>query len=473
LRDRLTLLPALNWRMSDEERLRIACRAAAIGVWEWDIDSNEMVYTRIAREICGFTHAQPITLAMAQAVTHPDDIDRTMAQARRALDPELRDTSEFVYRIIRADTGAERWVRAYGEAQFELVNGVERAVSYVGSLQDITEEKAREDAVAESEARLRLAIDAGQMAVWEVDVGNDRVIGSPELNRLYGFPEDSNPTIDDFRSRYAPGERERLTEYGHKVLSEGGTELHSDIKHIWPDGTVKWLLMRAHASMNRDGDGLRVLGVVADITEKKKREEQVETVARELRHRLLNTFAIISALASRSWPDGHGTAKSDFQTRIAAIGKATELMFSRDDMLNHSVTLQQVLETITAPYRSAVDDPFVFEGPNVDVTEHTRSLAMAVHELSTNALKYGALSVPQGRVTLTWGVNTDGSLTIRWQEKFGPQVLQPTRSGFGTMLLEHMLFSPPNTVAIDYAEEGLTCVVTLRGCAPPSVCSKE
>lgn len=473
MRERLTLLPALNWRMSDEERLRIACRAAAIGVWEWDLDTNEMVYTRIAREICGFTHAQPITLGMAQGVTHPDDIERTMAQARRALDPEIRDTSEFVYRIVRADTGAVRWVRAYGEAQFELTNGVERAVSYVGSLQDITEEKAREDAIAESEARLTLAIDAGQMAVWEVDVGNDRVIGSPELNRLYGFPEESNPTADDFRSRYAPGERERLTEYGHKVLSEGGTELHADIKHIWPDGTVKWLLMRAQARMNRDGDGLRVLGVVADITEKKLREEQVETVARELRHRLLNTFSIISALASRSWPEGYGTAKSEFQTRIAAIGKATELMFSRDDMLNHSVTLQQVVETITAPYRSSVEDPFIFEGPDVDVTEHARSLAMAIHELSTNALKYGALSVPQGRVALSWSAGTDGSLTIRWQEKFGPPVLKPTRSGFGTTLLERMLFSPPHTVAIDYAKEGLTCVVTLHGCGESPDCSKE
>jgi two-component sensor histidine kinase len=213
--------------------------------------------------------------------------------------------------------------------------------------------------------------------------------------------------------------------------------------------------------------------VVADITEKKKREEQVETVARELRHRLLNTFSIISALASRSWPEGHSDAKSDFQTRIAAIGKATELMFSRDDMLNRTVTLQQVVETITAPYRSTGDDPFVFEGPEADVTEHARPLAMAIHELSTNAVKYGALSVPQGRVSLNWSAGADGSLTIRWEEKFGPPVLQPSKAGFGTTLLKHMLFNPPHSVELDYAAVGLTCVVTLHGCGSNPNCLKK
>lgn len=455
--------PTLIWSVTEAERLRIACRAASIGVWQWNLLTDEMIYTRTARAICGFPDVGPVTTDMVRKVTHPEDYPRTSALAKRAFDPSIRDSSEFVYRIIRADDGAVRWVKAYGEAQFAVVGGVERAIAFVGSLQDITEEKAREDALAGSEARLRLAMEAGQLAVWEVDVGLDKVTTSPELNRLYGFPEDSTPSMDDYRSRYAPGELERVRTEAEKIVAAGGDKLNFEIRHLWPDGTEKWLLLKAEVGLNAHADGVRVIGVVADITETKKNEERLAIVARELRHRLQNNIAIISALAARSWPVEFQEERRDFQRRLVAIGKATELMFPRSDVIEQ-VTVERLLQEITGPYRSEAQDPFSFDGPDAPLPDrHVRPLAMAIHELATNAVKYGALSVAEGKVIVRWQAAKDGALTIEWRETDGPPVAPPQNAGLGSELLTKLLFQTPNSIVVSYDVEGLRCSISLTG----------
>jgi PAS domain S-box-containing protein len=448
-----------RWHVTDEERLRIACRAASIGVWQWNLSTNEMVYSRIAREICGFEETGPVTLDMVQGVTHPDDIERTRAQARRALDPLIREKEEFRYRIVRADTGTVRWVKAYGEAQFAAVDGVLQAVTFVGSIQDITEEQAREDSLAERADQLRLAMDAGEMAVWEVDLDTRNISTSPELNRLYRFPENSSPTADELQSCYAPGELERVRKEADRILAQGGKSLDFTIKHAWPDGVEKWLMVRAEVSAKRDGTGQRMIGV-SDVTDSKKHEERLATVARELRHRLMNLISVVSAIANRSWPPDHTETKAAFQSRLHAIGKATDLMFPRDSSAEE-VTLRTLLQDVTAPFRSDTHDPFRFDGPEVLVHDRIRNLAMAFHELATNAMKYGALSVPEALVEVAWTILDDGSLLITWKELSGPPVSVPSVSGLGTTLLTRMLFAPPDEVLLEYNPSGLICRIHL------------
>lgn len=447
--------------VSDEDRLRIACRAASIGVWQWNLLTNEMIYSKIAREICGFPEHGPVTLDMVQGVTHPDDINRTRAQAQRAMDPALRESNEFRYRLIRADTGEVRWVKAYGEAQFAVLGDGLRAVTFVGSLQDITDEKKREDAHAQQAERLRLAIDAGRMAVWEVDMDTNTITGSKELNRLYGFPDDSDPTVEELQSRYAPGEKERVSQDAERIMAAGGKALNFTIKHVWPDGTEKWLLVRAELCEKLDGPGQRIIGVVGDVTDAKRQEERLEIVARELRHRLMNLVAVINTIAIRSWPADRPETRREFQSRLLAIGKATDLMFPPGSAENE-VTMAHLLLELTAPYRSPDHDPFTFSGPDVVVSDRLRDLAMAFHELATNALKYGALSVPEGKVDVRWAVDADGSLGITWEESSGPPVVVPTSTGLGTTLLTRALFALPDRVEVDFRASGVVCRINVR-----------
>lgn len=136
-------------------------------------------------------------------------------------------------------------------------------------------------------------------------------------------------------------------------------------------------------------------------------------------------------------------------------------MFPRDSNAQ-GATIRALLQDLTAPYRSSDHDPFDFEGPDILIDGLARNLAMAFHELITNALKYGSLSVPEGRVLVTWGRTADGSIEIDWKERFGPSVTQPTTHGLGSSLLTQLLFPPPNRVTVQYEASGVAARFLLR-----------
>jgi len=447
----------LSGRLTPEERLRIATSAARIGVWEWDLEDNSMVYSEIAKAICGFRQDEPVTFAMVQTVTHPEDYPRTSSAAARALDPAIRENVVFRYRIKRADTGEERWVLAYGEAQFEEREGAIRAVRYVGTLQDITEQHRAAQLQAESEARLRLAIDAAQLAVWEVDVTAGTVTGSVELNRLCGFPDDATPTLEEFNSRYAPGEAERIAREAAEATARGETRFQAEIHHIWPDGTEKWLLLRAQSVPARvGGSNERAIGVLMDITERKRQEEALAVLSRELRHRVKNSLTVVAALARRAIvsKDDPDKASAEFMGRVSALGVASDLAFNSEGEL---VALDVLIRRIVAPYEEHGADRIETQGPSVIVPGQLASkLALAIHELCTNALKYGALSVQAGKVTMSWR-RQNQHLSMRWIERGGPPVSPPTKPGFGSRLLQRGIFSAPDAVTVTYEPEGLRC----------------
>ncbi|WP_353644482.1 HWE histidine kinase domain-containing protein [Mesorhizobium sp. WSM2239] len=448
--------------IDSERRLAIATRAAALGIWDWNLITNEMIYSDRAKEICGFPLDEPVNVEMVRSITHPDDLPQASAQARRAIDPQIRSRDIYRYRIRHFATGEVRWVVAHGEAIFEEVDRVEKAVRYVGTLQDVTEQAKAEEAALESEARLRLAMEAADIAVWEVDLANDTITHSPELNRLCGFPEDARPTIEEFRSRYAPGERERLKKEGAEALARGETRLQSEFRQLWPDGTQKWMLLRAQFVPGGQGAGQRVIGVLLDITERKRAEERLKIIARELQHRVKNSLAIIQTIANQSFrgKTDMEEAFGSFSARLRALAAANDAITLGDFS---SAQLVDVVNKATTPYRDPKGDPFVFSGEDTAVSSKKAvAITMALHELSTNAAKYGALSRPSGRVSISWSVSPDGALSLQWREIGGPPVKQPRKKGFGTRLLERGLFARgEGSVTLLFDECGLKCEISI------------
>src|SRR5206468_6946058 len=125
-------------------RLELAMEAGGLGMWEWDIATNRMIYSDRAREIYGFSRDIALTFEMVRDATHPDDLPFTSAQAQRSIDPEIRERKPYEYRLIRPD-GSIRWVLAFGQAIFESdQNGKLRATHYIGTIQDITTRKEME-----------------------------------------------------------------------------------------------------------------------------------------------------------------------------------------------------------------------------------------------------------------------------------------------------------------------------------------
>ncbi|WP_411976464.1 PAS domain-containing protein [Sulfitobacter faviae] len=250
----------------DSDPYQLACLAAGVGVWDWDLRSDEIYFSSLAREIQGLSQDEPATFATVRSLTHPDDAADMLAALEHALDPENRLQESYVYRITRPDTGELRWVRAHGVARFAEVEGKIQAVHYSGSIEDITEREEMRRALTESEARLRIALDAAQMAVWEIDLESDIVTSSVELNRLYGFPDDAKPAADDFRARYAPGEGERLAKAGAEARASGENKLQTQVRHLFPDGSERVFLLRAALAPVDHTGRERAIGVVFDIT---------------------------------------------------------------------------------------------------------------------------------------------------------------------------------------------------------------
>lgn len=446
--------------------LDLALRAGGVGIWTWDVRDNGLSYSRIAREICGFPLQGEVTRDMVRAIVHPDDRSMTERMAEQALDQRDGTSEPYDYRIIRADDGSIRSVRAYGVVEFKTVNGESRARRLSGSLQDITDLKQAMAALENSETRLRLATEIGSIAVWEVDLLSHTIVHSPELNRLCGFPPEAHPTADEFRALYAPGEMERLRAYSEGEMAEGKTRLQSVIKHEWPDGQVKWLMMRAQLGPETAPPFSRAVGTLIDVTDTSGKSERLATVARELRHRLKNAVTVIGAIASRSWPKGedHKDGLHSFKGRLHAIGSVADLMFDNE---TETGPLDTLIRTVTDPYRADCHDPFILDGGS-DMLDRrmSTSVAMAIHELCTNAVKHGALSTPDGTVGITWGDAADGSLVIDWTERGGPPVTPPRQTGFGLQLLTAGLFARPSTTDLTFDPDGLTCRIRIVADGP-------
>ncbi|WP_153005237.1 GAF domain-containing protein [Aureimonas ureilytica] len=231
-----------------------------------------------------------------------------------------------------------------------------------------------------------------------------------------------------------------------------------------PDGSRVWIEFLGEAIHDATG---RLRGAVlcaTDIEDRKRAEAQQRVLARELSHRLKNTLAVVQSIASqtlRSAPDIE-TARGTLSQRIQALSKAHEiLLIGQRDAGSVEAILRSALEIHDAAGQIALSGPDLFVGPNAAL-----SLALITHELATNAVKYGALSVPEGRVDVVWrriaGDETrEPSFELLWRERGGPPVTPPARKGFGTRLVGIGLSrTGQGQVELDYDPAGLCCRIT-------------
>ena len=434
-----------------------------LGIWEWRVESGAFFYSPRAREIYGFTPDLEITYALLQARTHPDDYRFVEPAVSRALDPKVRSQETYRYRITRADTGEERWLVAHGGATFSDASETARPISYVGTLQDVTDEIRLEQSLEDERVRLTLALAAGELAIWELDPRSNAITVSGELNRLYRFPEDAHPRMEEYTALYAPGEVDRVQAEVVATLASGDTSIRYEAKHQWPDGLVKWIGVRAQVMLDpRDKSPIRVIGVAMDVTERHLAEERMLTTTRELQHRVKNTLTVVQAIATQTFRSTK--TKEDglaaFSGRLQALASATELI-TRGNWV--TVDIRDIVAEITQPYRVDRSERFRISGePTLINSGDATSLGMALHELCTNALKYGALSTEAGSVAIDWSRNDDGWLHLRWQEQDGPAVSPAHGTGFGTRLLTRGLFDAgTGSVDLEFAPSGVVCDIRL------------
>ena len=266
----------------ERRRLQLATGAGAIGIWDWEIATGRMTYSDIARSISGLPATGEITIDDVRRTVHPEDYPRTSEQARRAVDPAIRDRIPYEYRIVHPD-GSVRWIVAHGEAVFEDGPEGPRAVRYLGTIQDVTERRALEEAERDVAQRLRLALAASGLGVWDLDVATGLVTGSPQLHLLLGFPEGAPIRAEEANARYAPGEQERVSTKVLADLERGETAGEAEFGYQHPEQGLRWLRLRYEILLDAQGAPVRLIGVVSDETERRQSEEQVRASEEELR----------------------------------------------------------------------------------------------------------------------------------------------------------------------------------------------
>ena len=440
-----------------QAQLEMAIASARLGVWEWRRASGRMILSTEAKAICGFAADAAVTAAMVAAITHRGDLKKTREQTRRALDPERRDDSAIEYRIV-TPAGETRRLAVNGRAVFETVDGVTRASRCIGTVQDITASRAAETERGQWSTRLRLAVEAGRMAVWQVD--GRGIASSPDLNRILGFPEDAQTTLADLYGLYLPGERERLTEISQGALARGERFMEGELRIRRPDGELRWLLIRAELLVNDKGQTRSVIGVIMDITERKTSEERLQLLAREVDHRANNLLAVVQGTVQLSTAPTAEALRAVLIGRIAALGRAHQLL---SEARWEGADLRRLVEEELLAFSLGEAARVSIRGDDVALPPAAaQALAMALHELATNAAKYGALSTPQGQVAVSWTHKPGGPLNIRWEESGGPVASPPTRRGLGAVMLARALGGAlRGGTRMDWRPEGLICELHL------------
>ena len=226
------------------------------------------------------------------------------------------------------------------------------------------------------------------------------------------------------------------------------------------DGEYRWFLSRALPIRDENGDIVRWFGTNTDVTEQKKAEERMALLMREIDHRAKNALAVAQAVVNLTQGNTIEEYKTAVEGRIAALSRAhTLLAASRWE----GADLRALLEDELAPFATAQADRIVLEGENETLSPAVaQSLALVVHELATNAAKYGALSCDAGRLTIAWARAEDG-LILDWRESGGPEVTAPLREGFGSTLLSRMAVDfEGGSIRREWAPEGLRCRIELK-----------
>jgi PAS domain S-box-containing protein len=286
-----------------------------------------------------------------------------------------------------------------------------------------------------SEERLRMASEAAGFGTYEVNLRTQRIHCSAEMQRLLRCEPEGDLDLERFLDLMGGEDRPAVRRCLLALRRDADGRHQIEFRVIRPDGSVRWLLGRGRVFYEEDkAQAARVIGTAVDVTERKQTEERQSILMAELDHRVKNILANVSAIAKLS---SKRTASVEtfvkaLDARIQAVARAHSLL-RRDSWTG--ISIDGYIREILAPFIGARGGSFILEGePLYLLPRAAQSLALVLHELATNAAKYGSLSAPNGSVRIGWSRLRDagpGMVRLIWQEGGGPKIESPSPSGQG------------------------------------------
>jgi two-component sensor histidine kinase len=227
------------------------------------------------------------------------------------------------------------------------------------------------------------------------------------------------------------------------------------------DGSLIDISLTVSPIKNAQGRTIGASKIVRDITERKRNDEYIATLAREAEHRTKNILAIVQATVNLSQADTVEGLKRAVEGRIRALANVHAL-FVKSRWVG--AELSNIVTQELAPYLREGEARVQIDGPHVLLPPSAaQAIAITMHELATNAAKYGSLSVADGQVEVAWSRVRDGRLIARWTERGGPPTNKPNRVGFGTSMIERMIREQlKGDIHHDWRAEGLACEIVMK-----------
>ncbi|MDF7774719.1 PAS domain S-box protein [Sphingomonas sp. AOB5] len=439
-----------------EETLRLAIEGAGMATWELDLPTMEGAWSPNRFDLLGLPRTPDMRGTVEDWLGRVVAEDRDVARAAFQRCIDKGESYRIEYRIRRADNGEERWLQSHGS---RVIYGDERATRFVGVSFDVTERKHAEEELRESEIRYRTMFEQANDFIITLSLDQTITSVNPAVLATLGYAEDEviGRSIADFMD---PDQVELSLAALNRKLSEGGTT-RLTIKVRAKDG--RELIWETNSRLSTDDQGrpVSLQAIGRDMTEAKRAEAHQKLLIDELNHRVKNTLAIVQGIAQQTFKSGTDpvAARHAFEGRLAALSEAHNLL-TREYW--GPVSMMRIIEAVAAPH-GGDNGRFDLDGPDIAIAPKTAiSLALAIHELATNAVKHGALSQPEGRVAIRWDRSGGAKqrLKLVWTESGGPPVVAPTRRGFGTRMIERGLAAElGGTVKIDFAASGLVCTV--------------
>ncbi len=441
------------------EALELALVSAGQYVWEIDCDTRSMRIIGDPRSVFGFDVSR--TEEERFVHVHPEDL------------PHVRDACEAMFagkgprrvehRVINPTTGETSWAHWSGR----LINESGRT-NLVGITRNITSRKNAELKRNEVETALRESKEQFRWLASIVEFSDDAIIGknvdgiitswNKGAERLFGYSAEE--AIGKPITILIPPERQSEEYLILGSIRRGNRIEHYETVRRRKDGSLIDISLTISPVRGAAGEIVGASKIARDITERKRSEAQISMLAREAEHRAKNLLANVGAMVQLSQADTPDGLKEVIAGRIGALATVHSL-FAKSRWTG--AELGTLVEQELSPYsrngemRTQIDGPTVVLKPDL-----AQAIAVALHELATNAAKYGALSVATGQVRIEWSRAADGRLVLRWTEAGGPPVHPPTRKGFGTHVMEAMIQGHVSgNVRVDWHTKGLVCEIAL------------
>jgi PAS domain S-box-containing protein len=442
-------------RIARLEALRGAILDAALDCIVTTSDDDKIVeWNRACERVFGHSREQAIGRDMAELIIPPQYLEDHRKGMRRYLatgeGPVLGKRLEL--EAMRSDGSLFPVELAISAIQ---VDGRPHFTAY---LRDLTEQTQAKAAALESEQRLRATYEHASAGIAEVSPKGQFLRVNERFCDLTGYSR-SELLARSVWDISAPDDNTAEGE-SFRTQMKGEIDVYTvEKRYIHKDGHFVWAELSASRVVDAAGRPLYGIQVVHDLTQRKRWEQQQLLLINELNHRVKNTLATVQSIVAQATRSGGSAA----DVRGAIEGRLMALALAHDVLTQanwEGAELRDIVTRATAPFSGATEPRFHISGPALHVTpRQALALSMALHELGTNAAKYGALAGERGRVDVTWTITSrEDAFELEWAERHGPPVSPPENRGFGTRLLERGLAGDlDGQVRLDFDPAGVRC----------------